>query len=222
MFAADAARITDERASLKVESIRQENFLWQSTATWEQLWEWKNGTIESIPGNEGRIAKAWVTVRGGWRVLSVYVWHSEGWTPRNEALLEAVLKQTRTTRHTWLIGCDANMCPEDVEKCLWFQSERMHVVAPKEASTCRWKGPKGEWIERIYDYVVAGSLKGKISQMEVVEVSFVDEREKELLEWNEQKLPKVTVEEGGQGEAQRKRQRRRGGRKGQHRETSEV
>ena len=26
-------------------------------------------------------------------------WHSEGWTPRNEALLEAVLKQTRTTRH---------------------------------------------------------------------------------------------------------------------------
>ena len=46
----------------------------------------------------------------------------------------------------------------------------MHVVAPREASTCRSKGPKGEWIERIYDYVIAsGSLKGKILQMEVVE-----------------------------------------------------
>ena len=45
----------------------------------------------------------------------------------------------------------------------------MHVVAPKEASTCRSKGPQGEWIERTFDYVIAsGSLKGKISQMEVV------------------------------------------------------
>ena len=47
----------------------------------------------------------------------------------------------------------------------------MHVVAPKEASTCRAKGSKGEWIERANDHVIAsGSLKGKISQMEVVEV----------------------------------------------------
>ena len=46
--------------------------------------------IESIPGNEGRIAHAWVNVRGGLRIFSVYFWHSEGWTPRNEALLEAV------------------------------------------------------------------------------------------------------------------------------------
>ena len=52
-----------------------------------------------------------------------------------------------------------------------------------------------------YDYVIAsGSLKGKILQMEVVEdfesrphqaVSFVVKREKEIKEWNEQKLPKV-------------------------------
>ena len=46
----------------------------------------------------------------------------------------------------------------------------MHVVVPKEASTCRAKGLKHEWIERTYDYVFAsGSLKGKTSQMEVVE-----------------------------------------------------
>ena len=51
------------------------------------------------------------------------------------------------------------------------------------------------------DYVVAcDSLKGKISQIKVVEdfgsrphkaVYFVVEREKEIQEWNEQKLPKV-------------------------------
>ena len=93
------------------------------------------------------------------------------------------------------------MGPEDVEKSLWFQRVQMHVVAPKDASTCRSKGPKGEWIERTCDFVIAsGSLQGKISQMEVVEdfesrphkvVSFVVKREKEIQGWNEQKLPKV-------------------------------
>ena len=78
----------------------------------------------------------------------------------------------------------------------------MHAVAPKEASPCRSKGPKGEWIERICDDVIAsGSVKGKILQMEVVEdfesrpqkaVSSVVKREKmEIKEWSEQKMPKV-------------------------------
>ena len=92
----------------------------------------EEGTIESIPGNEGRIAHALVNVRGGLRIFSVYFWHSEGWTPRNEALLEAVLKRERTTRHWWLKACDANMRPEDFEKSLWLQRETLHVVARKE------------------------------------------------------------------------------------------
>ena len=46
----------------------------------------------------------------------------------------------------------------------------MHVVVPEKASTCRSKGVKGGWIEKVYDYVTAcNSLKGQISQMEVVE-----------------------------------------------------
>ena len=61
------------------------------------------------------------------RSFSVYFSYSEGWTPRNEALFEAVVKQARATRHPWLIACDANMSPKDVEKvcgskagrCLW-------------------------------------------------------------------------------------------------------
>ena len=40
------------------------------------------------------------------------------------------------------------------------------MVAPEKASSCRSKGTKGEWIEKVYDYVVAcTSQKGKISQM---------------------------------------------------------
>ena len=78
------------------------------------------GTIVSISSNEGR----WVKVRGGLRVFSVYFWHSEGSTPRNEALLEAVVKQADTTGHPLLVVCDANVCPEDFEKSLWFQRSR--------------------------------------------------------------------------------------------------
>ena len=80
--------------------------------------EAEEGAMESIPGNEGRIAQAWVNVRGGLRIFSVYLWHAEGWSSRNEALQEAVLKRTRTTRHPWMIACDANMSPEDSKKTL--------------------------------------------------------------------------------------------------------
>ena len=77
----------------------------------------------------------------------------------------------------------------------------MHVVLPEKASTCRSKGWKGEWIEKVYDYDIAcNSLEGNISQMEVAEdfewrphkaVSFLFPQEMEMQEWNEQKLPKV-------------------------------
>ena len=42
-------------------------------------------------------------------MFSVYFWHSEGWTARNEALLGPVVKQVQATRHPWVIACDANM-----------------------------------------------------------------------------------------------------------------
>ena len=61
------------------------------------------------------------------------------------------------------------MNPENFEKSMWFQSMQMYIEAPNEASTCRSKGPKGEWIERTFDHVIAScNLKGKVTQMEVV------------------------------------------------------
>ena len=134
-------------------------------------------------------------------MFAAYFWHTVGWTQRNEALFEAVVRHANVTRHPWLAACDANMCPEEFEKSLWFHRELMHVVAPKEASTCRSKDSKGEWIERTHDYVFAcHSLRVEISQIKVVEdfesrphkaVSFVVLREQEIEEWNEHTLPKV-------------------------------
>ena len=122
------------------------------------------------------------------RVFSAYFRHSERWTPRNEAFLEAVLKRARVTKHPWLVACDAFMSPVDFEKSLWFRKNQMHVVAPEKASTCWSKSAKGERVEKVYDHVIAcNSLKGKISQMKVVQdfesrrhkaVSFVVQREK--------------------------------------------
>ena len=77
----------------------------------------------------------------------------------------------------------------------------MHVIAPEGVSTCRSKNAKGEWVEKVYDYVVAcGSLKGRISDMKELEhfesrphkaVTFIVERGNERQEWNEQTLLKA-------------------------------
>ena len=50
----------------------------------------EEGAIESIPGNDRRVAQAWVNVSLGLRIFAVYFSHSEGWTSKNAALLEAV------------------------------------------------------------------------------------------------------------------------------------
>ena len=117
-----ASRISDERAS-------SEDRKHTSAGVFFEAVDSNQGTVVgaeevailSISGNEGRIAQELVNVREGLRIFSVYFWHSEGWTPRNEALLEAVLKEARTTRHPWMVACDANMCPEDCEKACGFE-----------------------------------------------------------------------------------------------------
>ena len=123
--------------------------------------------------------------------------------PRDMKLfLEAVLKRARATKHPWLVACDANMCPVECEKSLWFRKGRMNVIAPEGVSACSSKSAQGEWVEKVYDihHCLSTASKGRLSLMKVVEVfesrphkaeSFVVEREKEVQEWNEQKMPKV-------------------------------
>ena len=77
--------------------------------------------------------------------------------------METVVKHASSTKHPWLMACDANMCPADFEKSLWFKGKHMFIMAPEEGvSTCRSKRPNEEVIERTYDYVIASSsLKRK-------------------------------------------------------------
>ena len=51
-------------------------------------------------GSEGGIAQAWVNVRGGMRVFSVYFRHSQGWTP-NRAELRAEVEVLSNRRRFW-------------------------------------------------------------------------------------------------------------------------
>ena len=77
------------------------------------------------------------------------------------------------------------------------------MIASEGASTCRWKCAEGEWVEKVYDYVIAcSSQKGKISYMKVMKdfesrphkaVTFVVKREKEGQEWSEQRMPKGSL-----------------------------
>ena len=97
-FAANAARITDEPTGSEDRRHTSGGVFLAVDSNLGAVVGAEEGAIESIPGKEGRIAQARVYVRGGLHLFSVYFWHLEGWTPRNEALLEADEKQASTTR----------------------------------------------------------------------------------------------------------------------------
>ena len=77
-FAASAARITDERAGREDRNHTSGGVLVAIDGNLGEVVGAGEGSIRSIPGNEGRTAQAWVNVRGGLRVFSVFFWHSEG------------------------------------------------------------------------------------------------------------------------------------------------
>ena len=80
-FAADAARITDERAGGEDQKHTSGGVFVSVDSNLGAVVGAEEGTIVSISGIVGRIAQAWVNVRGSLRVFSVYIWHSEGCTP---------------------------------------------------------------------------------------------------------------------------------------------
>ena len=217
-FAANAGRIADETTGSEDRKHTSGGFFLAVDSNLGAVVEAEEGAIESIPGNKGRIAHAWANVRGGLRIFSVYFWHSVGWTPRSEALLEAVLKHARTTRHLWLIARGANMCPEDFEKSLWIEREMMHVVAPKGAFTCRSQKMCGskERLILLLRVVVSKEKSHRwrwlkiLSQYHIKQCPLV-RREKEIKEWNEQKLPSGKL---ARTEDKRARKRRRSCRRG--------
>ena len=66
---------------MKIESTRQEEIVAVDSNLGAVVGAEK-GAIFSISVMNGRITQAWVAVRGGLRVFSVYFWYSEDWIPR--------------------------------------------------------------------------------------------------------------------------------------------
>ena len=77
----------------------------------------------------------------------------------------------------------------------------MHVVAPKGVSTSRSNGPQGEWVEKPVttslglvaseENFTDGGGGRLLSRGSTKQCPFVVQREEEIQEWIEQKLPKV-------------------------------
>ena len=89
-------------------------------------------------------------------MFAAYFWHTDGWSPRNEAILEAVLKRAKATQHPCLIACDANMSPENFEKSLLVSERPNACDSTRRSVNVQIKKKK------VYDYVIASnSLKGK-------------------------------------------------------------
>ena len=78
MFAADAARITDESAGSEDRKHMSAGVFAAVDRNLRAVIDKEEGAVMSIPGNERRIAQVWVNVRGGMQVFAVYAWHPEG------------------------------------------------------------------------------------------------------------------------------------------------
>ena len=62
----------------------------------------------------------WINCQGGLFVLEASFWHTEGWTPRNEAVMEAILKSAASSVSPWI------MEPEDLRQEEWEADGQRH------------------------------------------------------------------------------------------------
>jgi hypothetical protein len=116
----------------------------------------------SPPGCNGRLAAGWTSAAGGLLVVSVYFWHSEGWSARNQTLMQKLTEVVRACGCLWLIGGDMNMAPETfMGHPLYLQLKGL-MVAPS-APTCTMGKAK------VLDYfVVDPRLEHSIVSIEVL------------------------------------------------------
>ena len=70
------------------------------------------------PALRSRISCAWVGTgrRGGFHVLSVYLWTKEGMSDRNRELLEEITGVTKLLRGPWILSGDFIVLAEQLSK----------------------------------------------------------------------------------------------------------
>jgi len=88
----------------------------------------------------GRCSSVWVDgiVRGGVLLVSVYLWHEEGLTTRNRAILYAAGDAIRRHGGPWILVGDFNTTPNDVKHSMgkWLERIGGEVCAPGNL-TCK-------------------------------------------------------------------------------------
>ena len=148
----------------------------------------EEGAIESISGNDGRIARACLNERGGILVFPEFL-TLRRMDPEEWSLIGSGGKARweRPSIHDESLVMQTCV-QENLRKVCNFKASIFFIETSAEVSTCRSRGPKCELIESRYDYVNANrSLRDKITKKEVVEdfesrphkaVSFVMERGK--------------------------------------------
>ena len=104
----------------------------------------------SPKGSEGRVSAAWLDAGGGIIVVSVYLWHTEQWSARNHAIMEAVFQLAKSMACPWILAGDFNMSPECMLASEWPELLAGQVHAVREPrGTCRTSGGP-----RTYDFFV--------------------------------------------------------------------
>ena len=122
----------------------------------------------------GRLASTWVDgiVRDGLLILSVYLWHGEGFTDRNRALLYAAGVVIKRHGGPWVLGGDFQNPPEDLhyEMWDWLKSVGGEVCAPGNV-TCK-SAHGGRTIDYfIIDSRISHGVRGIWTQMDLPIIS---------------------------------------------------
>ena len=139
-LAADAARITDESTGSEDRKHTSGGVFVAVDSNLGVVVGAEEGTIDSISCNGGRIAQTWVNVRGG-TVFSCFFLALRRLDPEKRSPAGGSSEASKNNQTPVVDSAWCKHVFRRFEKSLWFQREQMHVVAPKEASTCRSKGP---------------------------------------------------------------------------------
>ena len=102
-----------------------------------------------------RVSHVAAVCRGGMHFLSAYFWCSEGISPRNIALLQAIARVIRGLHGPWLLAADFNFTPQVLRGTGWLELVQGTLWTPK-APTCNFAEYDYFVIDRRLDHAVLG------------------------------------------------------------------
>ena len=118
--------------------------------------------------------RRWLDLRKDIYVYVTYLWHSEQMSTINEEMQNTVWKSMIGVDHSGILGCDANMEPEEQSQSIWFQMLEAVVVATEdEASTYRANVATGFVTCICFCFLARGDLVDVVNMPTII-----DERKK--------------------------------------------